>query len=41
MSQVEEAMRQEQLALYFQPKIRLQDGNVIGVDVTAKRRALD
>jgi diguanylate cyclase (GGDEF)-like protein len=32
MSQIEEAMRREQLALYFQPKIRLQDGNVIGVE---------
>ncbi|GAB4513473.1 MAG: hypothetical protein Tsb0026_18190 [Sulfuricaulis sp.] len=32
MSQIEEAMRQEQLVLYFQPKIRLQDGNVIGVE---------
>jgi diguanylate cyclase (GGDEF)-like protein len=32
MSQIEEAMRLEQLALYFQPKIRLQDGNVIGVE---------
>jgi diguanylate cyclase (GGDEF)-like protein len=32
MSQIEEAMRHEQLALYYQPKIRLQDGNVIGVE---------
>lgn len=32
MSQIEEAMRLEHLALYFQPKIRLQDGNVIGVE---------
>jgi diguanylate cyclase (GGDEF)-like protein len=32
MSQIEEAMRREQLALYYQPKIRLRGGKVIGVE---------
>jgi diguanylate cyclase (GGDEF)-like protein len=32
MSQMEQAMRREQLALYYQPKIRLQDERVIGVE---------
>ncbi|MEW6332379.1 MAG: EAL domain-containing protein [Pseudomonadota bacterium] len=32
MSQIEEAMRREQLALYYQPKIRLRGGKVVGVE---------